>query len=378
MTEGSAKTALMLPGGGARGAYQVGVLKALAELLPGPHSPFPIIAGVSAGGINAAVLASHADDFARGAARLEHFWGHFRCHRIYRTGWWHNLSTGLHWLAAMTLGGLGVANPKSLLDTTPLAELLEAELRTQGLRDGIDQGLLDALLVTASGYSTSQAVTFFQGHPAIQEWSLYRRAGKRTEINADHLLASAALPLLFPARRIGNEHFGDGGMRHTSPLSPPIHMGADRIIIIGTRDAAQDPEPQADSSLASDYPSLGDIGGYLLDVIFMDYLTNDLARLKRINHTLSLMTEEQRRQTELRPIDTVLIQPSRDVREIATRHMHRIPASVKTLLRGIGAWGPGRLPSYLLFEAEFCRELIDLGYHDGLAARDEVLAMMGH
>lgn len=373
MNAPAAKPALMLPGGGARGAYQVGVVKALAEYLPGPASPFPIIAGISAGGINASVLASHAGSFATGAARLEHFWGNFRCHQIYRTGWWHNMMTGLHWLAAMTLGGLGVANPKSLLDNAPLGELLARELRTGGIAEAIERGQLEALLITASGYSTSQAVTFFQGCEAIGEWSLYRRAGQRTEIGPDHLLASAALPLLFPARRIGREYFGDGGMRHVTPLSPPIHMGADRIVVIGTRDAAQDPEPPA----CPDYPSLGEIGGYLLDVIFMDYLTNDLARLRRINHTLSLMTEEQRSRTELRPVETVLIQPSRDVREIATRHMHRIPASVKTLLRGIGAWGPGRLPSYLLFEAEFCRELIDLGYADGLAAKDEVLAVMG-
>ncbi len=373
LTDRAAKPALMLPGGGARGAYQVGVVKALAEILPGPESPFPIIAGVSAGGINAAVLASHAQDLAHGAARLERFWGNFRCHQIYRTGWWHNMTTGLHWLAAMTLGGLGVANPKSLLDTAPLGELLARELRAKGIRDAIERGHLDALLITAAGYSTSRAVTFFQGREDIAEWSLYRRAGERTAIGPDHLLASAALPLLFPARRIGNEFFGDGGMRHTTPLSPPIHMGADRIVIIGTRDAAQDPEPPSCPA----YPSLGEIGGYLLDVIFMDYLTNDLARLQRINRTLSLMTDEQRAQTELRPVKTILIQPSRDVREIATRHMHRIPGSVKTLLRGIGAWGPGRLPSYLLFEAEFCRELIDLGYRDGMAARDEVLAVMG-
>ncbi|NKI34244.1 patatin-like phospholipase family protein [Wenzhouxiangella sp. XN79A] len=363
----------MLPGGGARGAYQVGVVKALAEYLPGPASPFPIIAGISAGSINAAVLASHAGDLAHGAARLEGFWGNFRCNHIYRTGWWHNLTSGLHWLAAMTLGGLGVDNPRSLLDNAPLGELLTRELRTDGIRDAIDAGLLDALLITAAGYSTSRAVTFFQGRDDIDEWTLYRRAGQRTTIGPEHLLASAALPLLFPARRIGQEFYGDGGMRHTTPLSPPIHMGADRIVIIGTRDAAQDPEPPT----CPEYPSLGEIGGYLLDVIFMDYLTNDLARLQRINHTLSLMTEEQRSQTELRPVKTVLIQPSRDVREVATRHMHRIPASVKTLLRGIGAWGPGRLPSYLLFEAEFCRELIDLGYRDGLAARDEVQAVMG-
>lgn len=373
MSESAPRPALMLPGGGARGAYQVGVLKAMAEYLPGPESPFRIIAGTSAGAINAAVMASHADNFAFGAERLGQFWGNFRCHHIYRTGWLHNMGTGLHWLASMTLGGLGIANPKSLLDNRPLGRLLERELNTDGIRRAIEAGHLDALLVTASGYATSRAVTFFQGRDEFTEWQRYKRAGLRTEIDARHLLASAALPLLFPAQRIGNEYFGDGGMRHTTPLSPPIHMGADRAVIIGTRDELPDPEP----TVRERYPSLGEIGGYLLDVIFMDYLNNDLARLERINRTLDFIPEDRRAETTLRKVDALLIQPSEDLRVIANRHMHRVPASVKTLLKGIGAWGPGRLPSYLLFEAEFCRELIELGYKDGMARRDDVRSLMG-
>ena len=373
MNDSPPRPALMLPGGGARGAYQVGVLKAMAEYLPGPETPFRIIAGTSAGGINAAVMASHAENFAYGAERLAQFWGNFRCRHIYRTGWLHNMGTGLHWLASMTLGGLGIANPKALLDNRPLGQLLERELDTKGIRRAIDEGHLDALLITASGYATSRAVTFFQGRDEFVEWNRYKRAGVRCAIDAGHLLASAALPLLFPAQRIGNEYFGDGGMRHTTPLSPPIHMGADRVVIIGTRDELQDPEPE----VCERYPTLGDIGGYLLDVIFMDYLNNDLSRLKRINRTLEVVPAQHRPETGLKKIDALLIQPSEDLREVSNRHMHRVPASVKTLLKGVGAWGPGRLPSYLLFEAEFCRELIELGYRDGMARRDEVCALMG-
>ena len=373
MNDSPPRPALMLPGGGARGAYQVGVLKAMAEYLPGPETPFRIIAGTSAGGINAAVMASHAEDFAYGAERLAQFWGNFRCRHIYRTGWLHNMGTGLHWLASMTLGGLGIANPKALLDNRPLGQLLERELDTKGIRRAIDEGHLDALLITASGYATSRAVTFFQGRDEFVEWNRYKRAGVRCAIDAGHLLASAALPLLFPAQRIGNEYFGDGGMRHTTPLSPPIHMGADRVVIIGTRDELQDPEPE----VCERYPTLGDIGGYLLDVIFMDYLNNDLSRLKRINRTLEVVPAQHRPETGLKKIDALLIQPSEDLREVSNRHMHRVPASVKTLLKGVGAWGPGRLPSYLLFEAEFCRELMELGYKDGMARRDEVRKLMG-
>ena len=363
---------LILPGGGARGAYQVGVLKALTEMLPGPSLPFSVISGISAGAINAGVLASHAEDFPHAVARLEHFWGALRCEQVYRTGWRHNLTTGLHWLAAMTLGGLGVANPRSLLDNAPLAELLERELDTEKLAANIDRGRLLALVITASGYATNRAVNFFQADPSVMEWTSIRQVGRRASINHRHLLASAALPVVFPAQRLGQEYYGDGGLRQTAPLEPTLRLGVDRLLIIGTRDEMPDPEPVE----TMEYPSLGEIGGYLLDVIFMDHLTNDLARLQRNNRLIDAMQEAEREATGMRQIDTLLIRPSVDMREIARRHLHRIPASVRALLRGIGVRSDSRLAGYLLFDAEFCQELIELGQADAMAVRDDILDLL--
>ncbi len=366
------KAALVLPGGGARGAYQVGVLKAIGEIIPGRANPFPIVTGISAGAINAGVVASNADDFGRGIERLEKLWSGLRCNQVYRTGWLHNLTTGLHWLAAMTLGGLGVANPKSLFDNRPLAELLEREFHPQRVSEAIDANHLHALTVTASGYSTNRAVTFFQAGQGASEWQALRRIGRRTRIDHRHLLASSALPLIFPAQRLEHEFYGDGGMRQTAPLKPAIHLGADRLLVIGTRDELPDPEPATDTA----YPTLGDIGGSLLDVIFMDHVSADLERVERINQLLERLPEDHD-SARKRPVKTLLLRPSEDLRAIAERHAHRIPASVKALLRGIGAWGSGRMAGFLLFEGEYCRELIELGYRDGLAAAESIQELFG-
>lgn len=369
----AARPALVLPGGGARGAYQVGVLKAISEVLPGPAIPFPVVTGISAGAINAGVIASHAGDFRYGVERLEHLWANLRCNSVYRTGWWHNLTSGLHWLAAMTLGGLGMANPKSLFDNRPLGRMLEREFRGERVDEAIAAGHLHSLLITASGYSTNRAVTFFNAGNEMAEWQALRRIGRRASIDHRHLLASAALPLVFPAQRLEHEYYGDGGMRQTAPLKPAIHMGADRLLVIGTRDELPDPEPGSDTP----YPSLGDIGGSLLDVIFMDHVSADLDRLERINRMLEKLPAEHHEPLGMRRIHSLFLRPSEDLRAIAERHAHRIPASVKALLRGIGASGSGRMVGFLLFEAEFCRELIDLGYRDGLAAEDQIRELMG-
>jgi NTE family protein len=361
--------AVVLPGGGARAAYQVGVLKAIAEFTPAGHSPFPIICGTSAGAINATVLASHAHEFKVGVNRLEEFWASMYCERIYRTDGWTVFKSGLHWLASIFSGGLLKLQPRSLLDNEPLQEFLEATLQLDGIDKAIQLKALTGVAITASGYSRATAVSFFQAAHEIETWNRARRVGERVDITVPHLMASAALPLMFPAQRLNNEYFGDGGMRMVAPLSPAIHLGADRILVIGTRDEKPDPEPQSPAT----YPEVGEIAGYLLDTIFMDTLNADLARLNRINNTLSLIPDDQRSESSLKKIESLVIRPSKDLRHVTKEHVQDIPRAVRMLLRTMGGWGRDwRMASYLLFEAPYCQELIALGYEDGMRARDKI------
>ncbi len=364
----SPSTALMLPGGGARGAYQIGALKAIAQICP-ERNPFPIIAGTSAGAINAAVVASHADRFAYGVERLEYFWGNMRCNRIYRTDWRSVLQNTAHWIAGAVFGRLGLSGPDALLDTQPLRALLKNETKLSNISRCIEEGVLRAAAVTASGYTTADAVTLYQALPETKPWRKGRRRGEPSEINVEHLMASAALPLLFPPIALHHQYYIDGGLRQTAPLSPAIHLGAERILIITTRDEHPDPEPQS----LPKRPGMGDIAGYMLDIVFMDSLQADLDRLHRINHTLSLLPEASRQSTNLKHIDTLVIRPSVDVRNTANRFREQMPASIKLLLGALGALGPdSRLPSYLLFDQDYCRTLMELGYHDAMGQRDAI------
>ena len=372
-------TALVLTGGGARAAYQVGVLRALAHILPhGISNPFPIVCGTSAGAINAAAIAAGATDFHRAVRRLQLVWRNFRANQVYRTDAVGIAATGARWLFEPVLRRLGMSRPVALLDNAPLGELLKARLDLHEIGDVISAGALRALAITASSYVSGESISFYQGNDLLSGWRRARRVGVRVEIGVEHLLASSALPFIFPPIKIHREYFGDGSMRQMAPVSPALHLGAQRLFVIsvGRQISEAEERVQVDT-----YPSLAQIAGHALNSIFLDGLEADIERVERINRTLRLMPPHSRDPDvfQLREVDVMVMRPSQDLGALAAQYARTLPFAVRILLSTIGGMrrDGGTLVSYLLFEQEYCRTLIDLGYKDTMARREEVEHFLG-
>ncbi|MBW8190876.1 patatin-like phospholipase family protein [Neiella marina] len=368
-----AQSALVLTGGGARAAYQVGVVKAISEWFPRNKGiPFDIISGTSAGAINGTALACYAANFRLGVKKIEWVWRHFETNKVYQS----NLLRICQQLAINLLPSrLTNASqlPLAILDNSPLQQLLASLLDLSRIERNIDRGFIKAMSVSASSYATGNSVCFFQAEPEISDWYRVRRRGIRTKIGFEHLMASSALPMVFPASRIGKRFYGDGSIHQLAPLSPAIHLGARRILVIGTSDL---PAAPPERMLAP--PSAADIAGHLLDTIFSDSLRADLERLQRINNTLALLSKGEQQKIDLYPIQTHVINPTEDLKHLASPHYHRLPRSVRGLLKlmGVNPAANTALLSYLLFEKEYCQELIDLGYRDCMQQKEAILQFL--
>ncbi|TGN38965.1 patatin-like phospholipase family protein [Marinobacter confluentis] len=359
------KTGVILTGGGARAAYQVGVLRAVADMYPDWHYPFNVIVGTSAGAINAMALAGSRGLFRHNIDHLDRVWSELTMDRIFRSSSF-SLVRSLSSVAGKFISRPADRGPVSLLDNAPLRDLLEQEINLENIRETIREGHIDALGLNACGYSTGQNICFFQGVEGLEGWSVGQRAGTRTELTLDHIMASSAIPTLFPPVRINREYFGDGATRQMAHISPALRLGARKVMVVGVSANQMSPVRRP---VKPDMPTMSQVLGHVFNGIFLDTLDYDIDRSRIINQLLELIPPERLKEAglDLSPVEILEISPSQPIDEIAAKYVDGMPLILRRLAGASDTEGDSSasLASFLLFDHRFCKDLINLGYRDG-------------
>lgn len=366
--------ALILSGGGARGAYQVGVIRAIGEIVKEQKlpNPFKLLCGVSAGAINASYMASQCHEFHRGTQRLVDLWAGLDSQQVFKTDVLSIGKIGLSWMGELSFGGaMNPVEGRSLLNTEPLSVLLRKNLDLGQIRTNIEQGNLRALAVSALDYHTSETVTFVQGDPELQNWKKIRRRSEKTLIETQHVMASSSIPFLFPSTQVGERHFGDGCVRNLAPLGPALYMGADQLLVIGVRMSGE--ISQEDVQFPLKTPSISRVVSVILNSILLDGIETDVERLQRINEFLRRVPKQHQQNLNFRPVSSLFISPSKDIGKIASQMANKLPRVIRYLLKGLGPLSEAsEIISYLLFEKEFLNSLIDMGFDDGMKHKEDI------
>lgn len=371
------KTALILSGGGARGAYQVGVLKGLSEILPEKmKSPFDILSGSSAGAINCAHLATNIQHFSVAIEKLVYLWSQIKAEQVFKTDF---LS-----LNKFSLGLLGEKKLNALLDTAPLRELISKNCDFTKIKKNLEAEFINSVIITANNYDSSSAISFIQTKDQSHVfWRESRRKAVLAEINVDHVMASSAIPMLFPPIEIESQHYGDGCVRNNTPCSPSIRMGAEKLFVIGVRTQlsteVNHPMPsQKKKAVSQQSPSMIKILNTLLNAVLLDSVEQDVLRIQRINQLAKLVKQSESQvsvedKMGLKEIPALCISPSQDIGELARQHAHHLPRLIRMTISAFGSLDEAsEILSYLLFEPNFCKSLIEMGYQDALVNKESI------